>query len=37
MLFKKHGPEKLLRGLSDVLGCDLEYRKKDKAARNLMR
>jgi len=24
MLFKKHEPEKLLRDLSDALGCDLE-------------
>ncbi len=43
MLLKKHEPEKLLRGLSDVLGCDLEsFREslripeKDKAARDLM-
>ena len=43
MLFKKHEPEKLLRDLSDALGCDLElFREslripeKDKVARDLM-
>ena len=43
MLFKKDEPEKLLRSLSGVLGCDHEsFRKslripeKDKAARDLM-
>ena len=43
MLFKKDGPEKLLRSLSCVLGCDLElFREslripeKDKVARDLM-
>ncbi len=43
MLLKKHEPEKLLQGLSYVLGCDLEsFREslripeKDKAARDLM-
>ncbi len=43
MLLKKHEPEKLLRSLSGVLGCDLESFKeslripeKDKAARDLM-
>jgi hypothetical protein len=43
MLLKKNEPEKLLQGLSDVLGCDLEsFRKslripeKDKTARDLM-
>jgi REP element-mobilizing transposase RayT len=43
MLLKRHDPEKLLRDLSDVLGCDFESFKKslripekDKAARDLM-
>ncbi|HUV50550.1 MAG TPA: transposase [Anaerolineae bacterium] len=43
MLLKKHEPEKLLRGLSDALECDLEsFREslripeKDKVARDLM-
>ena len=43
MLLKKHEPEKLLRDLSDALGCDLElFREslripeKDKVARDLM-
>jgi len=43
MLLKKHEPEKLLRSLSGVLGCDLELFRgslripgKDKAARDLM-
>ena len=43
MLLKKHEPEKLLRSLSGILGCDLEsFREslripeKDKAARDLM-
>ena len=43
LLKKKHEPEKLLRSLSGVLGCDLEsFREslripeKDKVARDLM-